>query len=169
MISTPTVSLDSAKMWRLLIAATHPDTERGSHELCIFVQALKEYVLSKPHEEVFAPSPPRPEPAPTADPDRVPFLPDADFRVLTRRAVMLADDVPLPYRYVLRLLRDCEYLTGFEDKQRRGASYKQLAAIGHNVGMSKQQRVRWYGIAEAVPLADRHASHLLGRLKRRAA
>lgn len=168
MISTPTVPLDSAKMWRLLLAATQPDTERGSHELCIFVQALKEYVLSEPREEVLSLSP-RPEPAPTANPNRVPFPADADFRVLTRRAGMLADDVPLPYCSVLRLLQDCEPLAGFEDKQRRGASYKQLAAIGHNAGMSKPERVQWYRLAESVPLSDRRAGHLLGKLKRAAA
>ncbi len=165
MISTPTVTLDSAKMWRLLIAATHPDSERGSHELCIFVQALKEYVLSEPRKEAFTPSP-QPESAPTADPDRVPFPPDADFRVLTRRAVILADDVPLPYRSVLRLLRDCEPLTGFEEKQQRGASYRQLAYIGHLAGMSKPFS-RWYKIAESVPLSQRHAGHVLSKLKGR--
>jgi len=55
------------------------------------------------------------------------------------------------------------------DQQRRGASYKSLAAIGHRVGMTKAERIQWYRIAEAVPLSQRHAGHILSRLKRRAA
>jgi hypothetical protein len=83
--------------------------------------------------------------------------------------MMLADQVSEPYGSVLRLLMNCEPLVGFEDKQGRGASYKMLAAVGHLVGMTKTERVRWYRIAEAVPLSDRHLGHILGRLKRRAA
>jgi hypothetical protein len=35
--------------------------------------------------------------------------------------------------------------------------------------MSKEERVGWYRVAEDLTLSDRHASHLLGRLKKRAA
>jgi hypothetical protein len=116
-----------------------------------------------------APTPIRSEPTRNTEPERVPFPPGADFETLTQSAVMLAEDEPLPYRSLLRLLRDCEPLAGFEDKQRRGASYRQLAAVAHQVGMMKTECVRWYRIAESVPLSDRHAGYLLGRLKRRAA
>ena len=55
------------------------------------------------------------------------------------------------------------------DQQRRGATYKQLAAIGHAVGMSGAERAQWYDIARAVPLSQRHAGHILSRSKARAA
>jgi hypothetical protein len=35
--------------------------------------------------------------------------------------------------------------------------------------MSKEERVGWYRVAEGIPLSDRHAGHLLSKLKRRAA
>jgi len=35
--------------------------------------------------------------------------------------------------------------------------------------MGKLERTGWYRCAEAIPLADRHASHVLGRLKKQAA
>jgi hypothetical protein len=35
--------------------------------------------------------------------------------------------------------------------------------------MTKDERIGWYRVAEDLPLSDRHASHILGRLKRQAA
>jgi hypothetical protein len=49
--------------------------------------------------------------------------------------------------------------------QRRGASYKQLALIGHLVGLSKEERVRWYELARFLPLSEAHANHIIKRLK----
>ncbi len=43
------------------------------------------------------------------------------------------------------------------------------ADVAHQAGMTKTERVQWYRVAERIPLSDRHAGHLLGRLKRRAA
>jgi Protein of unknown function (DUF3105) len=43
-----------------------------------------------------------------------------------------------------------------------------LAAIAYAVGLSKAERCQWYRIAESVPLAQTHASHLLNKLKRAA-
>ncbi len=40
-----------------------------------------------------------------------------------------------------------------------------MAAIAHRLGMSKPERIRWYRIVESVPLSDRHARHILGKLK----
>jgi hypothetical protein len=76
-----------------------------------------------------------------------------------------------PYGYLLRQLAGCHAAeTGpLYDQQRRGASYKSLAAISHQVGMSKAERVQWYRIAEAIPLSQRHAGHILSKLKRQAA
>jgi hypothetical protein len=53
-----------------------------------------------------------------------------------------------------------------EMQRRRGASYKQLAAIGHAVEMTKRERVGWYRVCESIPLSDRHAGHILSKLKR---
>lgn len=163
---TPTLPPDDPKMWRKLKARVHPDGG-GTHEDFIWVTGVEELVCSGLLLE--APTPIRPEPTRETDPERVPFPPSADFETLTKRAVMLSEDEPLLYRSLLQLLRDCEPLTEFEDKQRRGVSYRQLAAIGHLASMSKSERIRWYRVAESVPLSDRHAGHMLGRLKRRAA
>jgi len=103
----------------------------------------------------------------------VPFDYYSDFEVLTDRAVTMASAVAEPYGYLLRHLADC-YPASSEagtlyDQQRRGASYKQLAAIGHAVGMNKAERIQWYWIAESIPLSQRHAGHILSNLKRREA
>jgi hypothetical protein len=82
----------------------------------------------------------------------------------------MAEEVGGVYGALLEMLADCEAppsTTGAWEQ--RGASYKKLAAIGHMVGMTKPERGRWYRVAESVPLSDRHAGHILGRLKRRAA
>jgi hypothetical protein len=85
--------------------------------------------------------------------------------------VTMAAAVAEPYGYLLRQVADCEPAEDepLRDQQRRGASFKSLAAIGHRVGMTKAERVQWYRIAEAIPLSQRHAGHILSRLKRRAA
>jgi hypothetical protein len=52
-----------------------------------------------------------------------------------------------------------------ERQQQRGASYKQLAYIAHLVDMTKPERQLWYGVAESIPLSDRHAAHIISKLK----
>jgi hypothetical protein len=101
----------------------------------------------------------------------VPFDEFADFEVLTDRAVTMADAVAEPYGYLLRQVADCYPVSEgpLYDQQQRGASYKRLAAIGHQVGMSKEERIGWYRVAETIPLSDRHARHILSRLKKAAA
>jgi len=96
----------------------------------------------------------------------VPFDPGCDFAALTGRALQYAAG---DYGQVLALLLDCQPLRAFAHEQERGASYKRLAAIGHVWGMSKAERGRWYRVAEAIPLSDRHAGHILDRSKRQAA
>ena len=49
-------------------------------------------------------------------------------------------------------------------KQERGATYKQLAALAHRVGMTRGERYRWYELARSIPLSEKHASHLIGRM-----
>ena len=69
----------------------------------------------------------------------------------------------------MSLLADCRPLEHLSTQQNRGASYRQLAAVGHAWGMTKRERAAWYRVAEDLALTDRHASHLLGRLKKCAA
>ncbi|MDQ4042524.1 MAG: hypothetical protein M3118_01730 [Actinomycetota bacterium] len=169
MSRTPTKPPTDTSMWRKLIARAHPDTG-GDHNLFIWVSELKEYVAGETAEE---PQHEPPRGAPNADSDRVPFDPVGveDFVGLTCRALLMARDVPEKYARLLRLLDDCtEALHGaLVREQKRGASYKRLAAIGHRAGMDVRARSGWYRVAESIPLSDRHAGHILGSLKRRAA
>jgi hypothetical protein len=103
---------------------------------------------------------------------RVPYPPGetSDFAALTAKAVTMAGEVGGIHGTLLEMLEDCEApprTTGAW--QQRGASYKSLAAIGHRVGMTKAERVQWYSIAEAVPLSQRHAGHILSKLQKAAA
>ena len=157
-------------MWRRLLSRVHPDVG-GSHELFIWTGAIKAIIcdgqLHAGPERVSR----RRDNSTPSDTERVPFDPFADFGALTDRAVTMADAVAQPYCYLLQQLADCQAATEgtLYAQQRRGATWKQLAAIGHVVGMSKAERTQWYRIAESVPLSQRHAGHILARLKRRAA
>ena len=170
MTRTPTKPWHDKGMWRRLGARVHPDAG-GSHKDLIWASKVEQLVCSGLPGAGSAPEPPqtRPEQTRTADPKRFRFPPDSDFEALTRRAAMLADGVPAPYRAVLRLLRDCERLAGFEEKQRLGATYERLAAIAHAAGFTYHGRQRWYEIAASVLLPVRRAGHLLGKPKRGAA
>jgi hypothetical protein len=94
-----------------------------------------------------------------------------NFETLTRIAVEFAEDVEEPYASLLRLLEDCYPADDgpLLRQQHQGATYRQLAAIAHRAGMSKPQRVRWYRIAESIPLSARHAGHLFARVQKGAA
>jgi hypothetical protein len=164
-------------MWRRLVARTHPDAG-GDHELFIWTGVVKDAVCGGQLQ--IAPKPePRNNPSrrreasthrPTHadDKPRIPYPADADFEELTRVALRLADDNNA-YGGVLSLLADCYPLDHLAYEQERGASYKRLAAIAHTWGMSKAERAGWYRVAEAIPLSDRHAGHILSKLKRQAA
>ncbi len=167
MTRTLTLPFDDKSMWRRLVARTHPDAG-GDHELFIWTGALRDLVCVGERTSPTRDTPA--DPRTSEDPARVPFDPSADFSKLTRRAVAMAEEVGGVYGALLEQLSDCEpppMQTGAWEQ--RGASYKKLAAVGHMVGMTKAERSRWYRIAEDVPLSDRHAGHILGRLKRRAA
>jgi hypothetical protein len=159
---TPTLPLDDRKMWRKLVALTHPD-RGGDHEICVWTQALREHVckaVTAPHTP-----PPRPEPRTVYEDGRVPFPVGAIFEELTAMALERAGAVDKIYARLLLLLEDCYMLDHLVHEERRGASYKRLAYIAHLAGMSKSERIEWYRIAESIPLADRHAGHLIKKLK----
>jgi hypothetical protein len=175
MARTPTHPPNHRGMWRRLIGRAHPDAG-GAHDLFIWAVTVRDVVCS-----LSLPGAGNPEPddhpsrrrkgSTSATPDRVPFDEDALLEVLTDRAVTMAASVAEPYGYLLRQVEDCYPVAGgpLHDQQHRGASYKSLAAIGHRVGMTKAERVQWYSIAEAVPLSQRHAGHILSKLQKAAA
>ena len=168
MTHTPTLPPDDRVMWRLLVSRSHPDAG-GDHELFIWTVATRDAVCSDLRTEI--PRVERRAPSTQGTGERVSFDEDATLEVLTDRALAMAEAVAEPYGYLLRQVADCEPAEDgpLGDQQRCGASYKSLAAIGHQVGMSKAERCQWYRIAEAIPLSQRHAGHILSRLKRRAA
>jgi hypothetical protein len=163
-------------MWRRLVGRAHPDAG-GDHDLFIWSMSVRDAVRGRelrtetPRRVDQDHSSRRREGSTTGTADRVPFDRVADFEVLTDRALSMAAAVAEPYGYLLRQVADCYPASEgpHYDQQRRGASYKSLAAIGHAVGMTKTERVQWYRIAEAIPISQRHAGHILSRLKRRAA
>ena len=170
MTHTPTLPLDDRRMWRKAVAALHPD-RGGDHETCVWIQAVRDVVcnlnLRAGANPEAADYPPRRRKASTYDePARVPFAHGCDFAALTGRALRYEAG---EYSPILALLRDCWPLEHLAHEQERGASYKRLALVAHLVGMSKPERVRWYRVAEEIPLSDRHAGHLITRLKGQAA
>jgi hypothetical protein len=172
MARTPTHPPNDRGMWRRLVGRAHPDAG-GDHELFIWTVATREAVCGgELGEEIPNASRSRSrEPSTPSTGARVPFDEDAYLEVLTDRAIKMAEAVAEPYGYLLRKLADCHpaEVGPLRDQQRRGVSYRSLAAIGHQVGMSKEERVHWYRIAEAVPLSQRHAGHILSKLQKAAA
>jgi hypothetical protein len=154
--------------------ALPPGRARG-HETFIWVSNLHEHVAGG------AIDPPKEGPRYTPgsryhdDPDRVPFDPALgyadDFVGLTHRALSIGKCEEEPYRSLLALLLDCPAAEHGRrvERQCRGASYKQLAAIAYMVPMSKAERCVWYDVAHSIPLSDAHAHHMLSNLKEHSA
>jgi hypothetical protein len=153
-------------MWRRLVARTHPDVG-GDHDLFIWTMGTRDVVCGS---EVGSEIPRRERPTSSVG-ERIPFDEDAFLEVLTDRAIAMAEAVAEPYGYLLRQVADCYPAEDgpLYDQQRRGASYRSLAAIGHRVGMTKAERVQWYRIAEAIPLSQRHVGQILSKLQKAAA
>jgi len=169
MARVPTLPPDHRGMWRRLVARAHPDAG-GDHELFIWTWAVRDVVcglsLRGAANPEAADNPSRRRETSTPDePARVPFDIGRDFAALTGRALEYGGE----FAPVLNLLRDCWPVEGLAHEQRRGATYKKLAAIGHAWGMTKAERVRWYRVAEGIPLSDRHAGHILAWSKKSAA
>lgn len=168
MTRTPTKPLNDRTMWRKARRPFHPDTG-GDPEVFIWLTSVMESVCSleapagEPPEE-----PRRKSRNEKDDKDRIPYPTGADFREVTLDAIRYANNHPDEYGRLLRLLEDCipRYTGRLWREQERGASYRRLAAIGHLAGMNVAQRSRWYDIARSIPLSDRHAGHILARMKR---
>jgi hypothetical protein len=167
---TLTAPPDDRSMWRRALARLHPDGG-GSHDLFIWAGAVRDEVCDLSHCAGASPEPAdhpsrRREASTHEEPARVPYPPEAEFIALTARALAMTCEIGGIHGSLLEMLADCEappLTTGAWEQ--RGASYKSLADIGHRVGMSKAERVQWYRIAEAVPLSQRHAGHILGKLQ----
>ena len=159
---TKTRPLDDPKLWRRLIARTHPDAG-GDHELFIWCGFVRDAACSG---ELQAPPPTTStSPPPPDDRPRIPYPVETDFEEATRRALRVEG----LYSPVLARLTSCHPLPHLAHEEARGASYKRLAAIAHTWGMSPKERSGWYRCAESIPLSDRHAAHILSKLKRQAA
>lgn len=157
------------RLWRLLLARTHPDAG-GSDELFVWAQGLRES-LDQGRAETRACARCKPANSPTAEePERIPFEDRSDPAALARRALYLADELEHPYKASLRLLSNYEPADHVhtQPQERRGATYRQLAAIAHAAGMSYSERLKWYRVAASVPLSQGHAGHIMSRLKGRA-
>jgi hypothetical protein len=157
------------RMWRLLLARVHPDAG-GQHELFIWARQLKDHVCENSVNSATGRS---------VDHDlhrhesvaRVDFSSAFDlaagFAALTRRAVEMARDLDPPHSTLLLALADCyEARDGaLYRQQHQGATYRQLAYVAHLAGLSREERSRWYEICRSIPLSQRHAGHLITRLK----
>jgi hypothetical protein len=166
MSRTPTLPPTDRSMWRKLVARAHPDAG-GDHELFIWAGSVRDLVCAertaaeaKPGQKFYQP--------PSDGPARVPYPTGTDFAEATRTALRIGA-CSMPYGRLLSLLADCHPLDHLAHQQECGASYKRLAAIAHTWGLTKEERIGWYRVAEDIPLSDRHAGHILYRLKRRAA
>jgi hypothetical protein len=172
MMRTPTLPFHDRSMWRCLVGRSHPDAG-GDHELLIWTVATRDAICGgeKPKRERREQPFRKQEASTSGAGERVPFNEFSDFEVLTDRALSMAESVAEPYGFLLTQVADCYPAEDgpLYDQQHRGATYRTLAAIGHTVAMSKAERVGWYRIAETIPLSQRHASHILSRLKGQAA
>ena len=169
--STP-APLDDSRLWRRAPSRVHPDSG-GDHEIFLFLSAAKE-ALAEPCEcrrgDPLA-GPRNGYAGQEQTTDRIDYDPElgipSTFDALTMRALESGVELEEPYRKLISLLTDC-VSSGHgrqELKQRRGASFKQLAYAGYLAGLNKEERGRFYEIAQRVPLSDRHISHVIDKLK----
>ncbi len=101
----------------------------------------------------------------TPERTRVPYPPGIDFEERTKVALWHARHRHYGYGRLLSLVQDCHPLDHMRHKQQLGASYKRLEAIAQAVGMDEAERVGWYEVAEGIPLSERHAEHILSKLR----
>ena len=165
MTRTPTLPPNDPRMWRRALARLHPDSG-GEHELFLWGTVVRDLVCAdEPRQASIYRTP--------ENAARVPY--DAtlgfvdEFVTLTLRAVSVGRHAEEPYRSVLALLIDCpaDDHGRAAARQERGATYRQLGRIAHGAGMTPGQRRRWYDLARSIPLSERHASHLIGRMRGR--
>ncbi len=96
---------------------------------------------------------------------RVPLGARADFEGLTEEALRVAEREPPYVGRLLRLLADCRPVPCLAHEQGRGASYASLDLIADLARIHDDERLRWYRAAEKIPLTDRHAHHIVDKLR----
>ena len=166
MPKTATAPPTDRRLWRLLLARTHPDAG-GTDELFVWAQGLREALdEDAPTRRTCGGCDPTANSG-AEDSERIPFDPDLNIIALTRRALSLVDEIDHSYRAMFRLLANYDPAGrgGAQLQERRGATYRQLAAIAHAAGMGYSERLKWYRVAASVPLSQRQAGHILSRLK----
>jgi hypothetical protein len=157
-------------MWRRVLARCHPDAGDAA-DLFAWVGGVREFVCREERSSFRNENPPRAY-STVEYAERVPY--DAalgfvdEFVTLTMRAVSVGRHAEEPHRSLLALLIDCpaDERGLAAAKQERGTTYKQLGQIARVVDMTKGERLRWYDLARSIPLSEKHASHIIGRLDR---
>jgi hypothetical protein len=153
--------------WRKLLRRCHPD-HGGSHDLFIWVDALREYVVGNAVE-------PQPRHVRRAAPQHPTTGDRIDFSAaqgLSFGALAVADEVGEPYAGLLFMLASCEDASESVTLRRTqavGATYKSVAAVAYRAGLDKEHRQRWYKVCESVPLSQRHIGHIIQHLQGKAA
>jgi hypothetical protein len=158
------------RYWRLLLKRTHPDTG-GSEDLFVWTQHLREYIAGDAPEEPPPQARHQPPPHPSSG-DRIEFSGAFErfgsFSELTAVILAKAADMPEPFASLFAKLDDCAEVGEYDPvsyrMQHEGATYRSLAALAHKAGFSKEQRVRFYRLAEDLCLSQRHCGHLHKKL-----
>jgi hypothetical protein len=145
----------------------HAPRQWGGPRVVYLDRALRDVVCNSNLTAGGKTRPHRAPEGPREDKPRIPYPTGADFEEGTREALRMAEELGEFHLYgrLLGMLADCKPMEHYAPQEQRGASYKQLAAIGHVARMSGPERAGWYRCAESVPLSDRHAAHILSKLK----
>jgi hypothetical protein len=156
----------------MLLKRAHPDTG-GSHDLFLWAQHLREYIAGDAPEEPpsYARARRQPPPHPSSG-DRIEFSEAFErfgsFSELTAHILAKAADMPEPFASLFAKLDDCAEVDEYDPvncrMQHEGATYRSLAALAHKAGFSKEQRVRFYRLAEDLCLSQRHCGYLHKKL-----
>jgi uncharacterized protein YbaR (Trm112 family) len=149
-------------LWRKLVSLAHPDAH-GDDALFVWANNVRQLVCEGGYGQSGQAQRTGAEPKP----ERIPFEWYMPFEELTRRALRIAKEQEHPFRGLLELLSDCVPADHgqLQLQENRGATYKQLALIAHEKGLSQEERKAWYRIAETIPLSQRHAGHIISKLQ----
>lgn len=162
---TPTKPLTDPSMWRRLLARAHPDTG-GSDELCVWAQALRNYVLT-------GKEPPRresrssPQTSGREERTRVAYSPPEGYEAFDSHTAYIEEAVapgePEPIARLLWMLEDCPGAGNSQDTS--GATFKQLHFIAGLAGLDDAHRRKLFAVAEEASLRSSHAGHIIKTLK----
>ena len=185
---TTSTSVTDSRMWRRLLARTHPDSG-GDHELFVWAQSVRDTVEQGQNGPIvdllahmFRNPPSRPAPQKDSrskkkpwserrSKQHIPFETELSFGELTARALKMAQEFEEPYGRIFSLLEGCgapspdDVPEEIEDAE-IGAGYAVLADVGRALGLDGRGRVSIYNHAREIPLTQRHARYLLREVER---